>query len=337
MNTQTKVPSTPKMLVIGAGGCGINIARMVDSVPGIAVEYFDTSDANVREGDTSFTIVGSGRGSGGNRAENAAKIEADVSKLDLSGRLEFDIVVVAYSASGGSGSVIGPVLSRVLASRKPDLRLVNLMVADSGSGVWATNTSGTLETLEAICEDLNLRLPCMIFENRPGMARSRVDECIFVQLASLIEAMVAPTIEMDTQDRLNFLDPSSVIDTTVGLKILVTGREGDTSDGDLMVGFGRDGIADSLMASLVDDGGDLGSLILKKDSNFKKIGYRIPDHKGSSVWCATYSDISAIESVMSNIDTMVGKIDSQVQSSYSFRNRRGNTGGRGVIGAGRTR
>lgn len=95
--------SSPKVLVIGAGGCGINLVRHIksrlndDLVPFI---YCDTSMANSRPGEHINVITG-GSGSGGVRAANAAALQKEIATLDETALPHADIVITLHSLAGG--------------------------------------------------------------------------------------------------------------------------------------------------------------------------------------------------------------------------------------------
>lgn len=116
-----------------------------------------------------------------------------------------------------SGSVIGPVLARELARRKK--RVVIVVVADTMSETDATNTMKTLQTLEAICQQNNIYMPMMPFNNT-GIGRNKVDITITHRVQQLVYLMTLAAHEVDRNDRLNFLNGTKTVSAKPGLRLL---------------------------------------------------------------------------------------------------------------------
>ncbi len=115
-----------KMRVYGCGGMGINIAAYFNNA---AVEpncaevmpaYIDASRSNLRDdfNDEDIFVLENVDGSGKVRKENHAEISNVLRQILL--QVEpADFNVVVFSASGGSGSVIGPLIMAELLERLP--------------------------------------------------------------------------------------------------------------------------------------------------------------------------------------------------------------------------
>src|ERR1700690_3688627 len=113
-----------KVRLYGCGGLGSNIVKDYigrQPAPGFATpltSFIDTSRSNlagIANQDDIFVLEGTD-GSGKVRKENHAQISAAVKQILLKQAPE-DFNIVIFSASGGSGSVIGPLLVSELLSR----------------------------------------------------------------------------------------------------------------------------------------------------------------------------------------------------------------------------
>ena len=219
--------TAPSVVVCGAGGCGINIARMVahhlkqnadatNQHQDVPVKFFDTSMANTRPGESVSVITG-GSGSGGVRAANAAAIQKEVAALGDDVLVKADVAIVISSLSGGTGSVLSPMIAREYAKRGS--RVVVVSVADSQAELFARNTENTLKTLTAVAENNGIYLPVMLFDN-DTLSRPEVDALASYDVATLVELLHGEATEVDRNDRLNFLNGKVTFNAAVGLKLL---------------------------------------------------------------------------------------------------------------------
>ena len=229
--------TAPTIVVCGAGGCGINIARIVarnlkastdaDGVDqSVPVKFFDTSMANSRPGETVSIITG-GHGSGGVRATNAAAIQKEVAALGENDLPKADVAILICSLSGGTGSVLGPILAREYAKR--NARVVIAVVADSQAELFARNTENTMKTLTAIAENNNIYLPTMLYDN-DTLPRTQVDALAGRDIAVLVDLLHSEATEVDKNDRLNFLNGTTTFSAPAGLKLLSVFENSYVSD-----------------------------------------------------------------------------------------------------------
>lgn len=255
---QTELPPVPKVRVFACGGCGTNlVSRIEGGVASLAdVQYFDTSLANrlgANIDPAKFTVLAGGRGSGGERIANFDEIRQSLTNLTDDAIGLSDINIVVFSAAGGSGSVIGPVLlsdlRRRAQGRRQDIRMVAVVVGDSQSQVAANNTKRTLQTLRMLAEDQEsgFYLPVMIFTNKVG--RSRVDATLKYRLNALVEMLTLPVLEVDYADRMNTIGPARLIGAASGIRLLHVGYgvQTVTADGHSVQesGFTLENVVDS--------------------------------------------------------------------------------------------
>lgn len=211
--------------LFGCGGMGTNICKTFESNrnksnPGFAAMhsyYIDTSDSNLDStsfNDESVYIIepsddpSAPQGSGKKRDSNNKAISERINDILLRFKPSSTLNVVIHSTSGGSGSVIGPLLVKELLKRNQP---VIVMIAGSHSSkIEAHNSIKTLESYENIANIENKPVPAFYLENGSGNTRSEVDNKI--QLGLLITSLLfSGTIkELDDSDLRNFLDYTKV-------------------------------------------------------------------------------------------------------------------------------
>ena len=213
----TNVP--PTVSVIACGGAGLNMLRRVlpDIKGRVSYKLLDTSIANLQPGEKAFIIGGGGSGLVQDQNADAAnKAIAGISdeELGLS-----DINIVIFALSGGSGAVVGPKLIHDIAGRRKKL-VIALVVSSTQSKKHTTNTMDTLRGLRKKCDDVGLYLPITIFDNNAG-GRAAVDRAFTYKLARLVDLLTAPTIEIDKNDRVHWVDvPKTIGKQLTGLRLL---------------------------------------------------------------------------------------------------------------------
>lgn len=223
------------LVVHGLGGCGINMvdsvfSKITDLGDGFArmkFHYCDTSRANIDKitprGE--FWMVKTKsfgkeeiNGSGAERATNAADIQANVNEyLDLNKYAkretnEFHCVVA--SASGGSGSVISPILVRGLLSR--NIPVFAVIVGDSSNALSAKNTKNTLASLNAIAKSLRKPITLVYVNNHTlagngiGLkeAEKKADQVVFNIMTSISMFLSGTNEDLDYQDMAGIIDQS---------------------------------------------------------------------------------------------------------------------------------
>lgn len=151
--------ATRTISLYGCGGTGANLLQNVIEIPETATGFskteltlIDTSTSNFDQkaiadkGINTFLIPGLD-GSGKNRkfaSENAVPLVNEI----LTKHKAQDLSVVIFSLSGGSGSVIGPLLIKALIERDKDV--VAICIGSTTSGKEASNTLNTIATLKTI-------------------------------------------------------------------------------------------------------------------------------------------------------------------------------------------
>ena len=207
------------------GGCGINLGRNVeqnkekpsDGFANISNYYVDTSDSNIDKnlikGDNVYLIEVSDdpnapRGSGKKRDSNYGVISERINDILLKFKPSTTLNVVIHSGSGGSGSVIGPLLVSELISRNQPVMVC--MVGSHGSKIETQNSLRTLESYENIASLKKTPISAMYYENGVNLSRSEVDEKIRVSLILTALVFSGDIKELDDSDLRNFLDYTKV-------------------------------------------------------------------------------------------------------------------------------
>lgn len=199
-----------KIRLFGCGGCGTNIVNQfagrseMNGHATLIPTVIDTSKSNLRGKDIApeNTYLFEGLdGSGKVRKENYQEINRNVKQMlvDLPPE-QYNIVV--FSASGGSGSVISPLIIQELAKKgKP---VIAVVVGSDESIIAANNTLKTLQSLEAISEATEV--PIVMSYHHNDDARSVIDESIFAVIDAISVLFSGMNNEMDHMDAVHWLN-----------------------------------------------------------------------------------------------------------------------------------
>lgn len=229
MSTQ----SLGKMAIYGCGGAGTNIARNWDptlhddiatmvsdgKIAEVTVNYLDTSRKNLtgEEPESNCYILPNVDGSGKIRSENHPEITKSIKDMVLKHQpAPFNVVV--FSASGGTGSVIGPLLVRELLLRGE--RVVALTLGSSESMTTVENTIRTLKSLDNIARKNNIPVVMAYEDNGNNQNRPEVDGRLNAVISSL-GVLTGPAVrELDTADVTHWLQYHKVSSVAPQLSLL---------------------------------------------------------------------------------------------------------------------
>lgn len=207
---------TRKMRIYGCGGAGVNL---VAPYGGVGIEsgcaeilpaLVDTSASNLRSHDAEqldVYLVQGLDGSGKIRAENYNEIKKSVKQVLVDIR-PADFNVVVFSASGGSGSVIGPLIMSELLSR--DLPAIAIVIGSDDSVIAAENTLKTLQSLELIAANTQHVLPMSYHQNPADGRRSTVDADVRSVIGGLAILVSGQNQELDSRDIHHWLQYSKL-------------------------------------------------------------------------------------------------------------------------------
>lgn len=216
--------------------------------------------------------------------------------------------------------MLAPVLAREIARRGK--QVIAIAVADTQSELDTTNTKKTLQTLELITTNNNIYLPTMIFDNRVG--RSVVDRAVVHRLAQLLRLLCAPAIEVDRNDRKNWLNAMKTSGASAGIRLLhvAAGEEPDesTQSGEIW-NYGTDAVYDAVLS--------IGSIIdVGKEAKFCQTG----DLLKRVVYTGTFtqikqtphvglvaSDNQAVATLIKQIDDIQARFATQKSAASAIR------------------
>ncbi len=193
------------------GGFGINIGNTFmpaagNIEPGFAQvfpAFIDTSRSNLRSNvnPEDVFLLEDVDGSGKVRKENHQQISRTVKSI-VQKHEPKDFNVVIFSASGGSGSVIGPLIMRELLER--GATVVGVVVGSDESIITARNTLNTLKSLEAIAERAGAPVVIFYEQNERDIKRSEIDARCRHVIGCLSILASRQNAEMDTRDIANW-------------------------------------------------------------------------------------------------------------------------------------
>ena len=202
-----------RVRIYSCGGGGLNIGsrfeRYRDNVaPGFAYcapVYIDTSRANLNTAisDDNCYLLKEVDGSGKVRAQNhqeIAKVTRDI--IQKFPPLDYNIVI--STASGGSGSVIAPLLTAELLSKGAITVVVT--IGSTTSVKEAENTLKTLKSYDVIARSEKVNSPVVMsyIQNTGDISRAQADEIQDQLICSLCILFSRENKALDTADLENW-------------------------------------------------------------------------------------------------------------------------------------
>lgn len=235
-----------KVAIYGCGGMGVNMAKVLNQhyaqqAPSkgrafLETYYVDTSTSNLEgiEDQDHVYLIPNKDGSGQKRSMNASSINERIKEI-VRGFKPADLNIVISSGSGGSGSVLAPLISRELVRSKAPVIIIT--VGDRSTRKFTENTVGTLKSFEAMTKGSDARPFVMsYFENKGAQSRKEVDAKIFGVVEALLVLFSGNNEELDSQDLYHWLNYQEVTDANVQLSNLVVTSGNTPIDEDLYGG-----------------------------------------------------------------------------------------------------
>lgn len=198
-----EAPVAPvKVCLIMAGGTGLNVATHLVDVPN--VYCIDTCDKNVVDEHRKMNVflTKGTRGAGKNRAYILPLVRPQIAAF-MATLPEADFYIVCYSLGGGSGSVLGPLVTAALADKKA--AFVTFTITAKESPEVLQNSIDTLKSLDAIA--VRKATPVVIY-NTPNSANRSYDD-INGDVAAQIRRVILLTNQ--NHHRLDYHDVTSWI------------------------------------------------------------------------------------------------------------------------------
>lgn len=224
--------------VYACGGMGITAGKTLktyfsdlpDGFANLDIYNLDTSQSNLDQAvdKTKVYLIPNKDGSGQKRNLNSSSIMERVKEITRNFK-PADLNIVISSASGGSGSVLNPLVTRELVSSK--FPVIVIVVGDLTTRKFAENTIGTLRSFENFTRVPDARPIIMAyFENKGAHSRKEVNDRIIRLVADLSCLFSGQNAELDSQDLFHWLNYQDVTDGRVQLANLSVLHDGETLD-----------------------------------------------------------------------------------------------------------
>lgn len=224
--------NTNTLVIHACGGAGISttyrmspvLAKLGNGYSKLEQYYLDTTDRNVNRlginSDRALIFKDTGYmgtdvdGSGGERRENFDLINNTITEYmdkrgyDAPSSKEFHIII--FSAGGGSGSIIGPILLKQMLEQ--DMNVMSIVIGDTSSMSLTRNTFNTLQTLKMLSANLNKPVVIHYKNNTdvPGDTlidrMKTVDLSILGTLSNYSVFASGRNYNLDNQDIVTFLN-----------------------------------------------------------------------------------------------------------------------------------
>ena len=202
------------MMVYCCGGTGINIGKYFttlrnkkerDGFANIKIAFIDTSLSNISseiEKDEIYLVEGLD-GSGKIRSENHKEIGESIHDVLLRYPPQ-DINIVLSSTSGGSGSVVAPLIVGELLKREKNV--IVSAVASLDSRIEVENSVKTLKSYEAIAQMRNTPVAMLAYENSAEKSRNEVNDDARQDIIKIAALFSKQNKELDSADLRNWLN-----------------------------------------------------------------------------------------------------------------------------------
>ena len=215
------------MVIYACGGMGANIGahfvkfanKKSEGFADIETYFIDTSSSNLTgsiPNDKVYLVEGAD-GSGKKRDTNYTVL-SERSKEILHAFKPGDVNVIVHSASGGTGSVIAPILVSELLNRG-ELVIV-VAVGSTGSEIETANTLKTLRSYEVISQKRGQPVVASYRENSVKKPRGVVDNEVQTFIVLLASIFSGANRELDMEDLRNFINYNRVTSYQPKLSLL---------------------------------------------------------------------------------------------------------------------
>ena len=237
-----------KIRIHGCGGAGIKISNdLLKSISSMGIisevtrHSFDTTTATDPNAYlVKMQSIATGAridGSGGEASTHAAAIKLAVKEyltdMGMIAPVKDEYHIICYSASGGTGRTISPLLSaQMLALGIPH---INVVVGDSGDQLKNSNTIKTIKSLDGISK-INNKCVNVVYINNNSVSAADIKHKeiavnkILANTLCAISLIINGGEDLDNQDINNFLIPTNYksINIPIGVYTILVGS-GETT------------------------------------------------------------------------------------------------------------
>ena len=302
------------------GGAAINVGMSLfqpkdlpkndvdDGFAEIKTTFIDTSRSNIKSyiGDDFYLIEGTTDdpidGSGKVRATNYRAVSQAVPNI-LHKHKPGDLNVVVHSASGGSGSVCGPVLVSELLSQGKDV--IVIQIGSTACEQEIRNTISTIQSYQGISEKRGKAVVSIYLENNKETPMVENDARARVNTLLLAAVWSGKNQGLDSQDLDHFLNYDKVSKfppALTGLSIYSAGVEADIAKGQAV----------SSMITLIREGEDPTPDLLVGYHSFGTIS----DSASKAVKVPTPFHLMTVQGYFTNIVSRLQEKLSEAEEQY---------------------
>jgi len=198
------------------GGLGVNIANRLNNNQ-VNKFFIDTSKSNLKEHNTdSLFILDNVDGAGKFRPKTYEHFKDIASDVLIKFKPSETLNVVLSSLSGGSGSVIAPLITKELVSN--GFNTIVIGVDSKHSAIELENTIKTLKTYRSVSSKSNKSIALFYLSNT-SREETDLNTLSFLNLLIAITKSEGTT-EFDTTDLHNFINFEKVTDNEPNVGIL---------------------------------------------------------------------------------------------------------------------
>lgn len=229
--TQEATPAAPvgKISIYFCGGTGANLAELLKSkaatfnrggMADMASYVIDTSVSNLSGPVRDNVYIYKGvDGFGKKRDEDPVTIKKKIPEILANFEpQEFNLVV--SSLSGGSGSLIAPLIAKELLSQSKGVIMLGIVSTDTDREI--DNTIETLGNMEKISSSVNRPVVFKPSVNPTDGNQAAVDEALVLDILMLAMLFSRRNARLDQSDLRNWLDYHRVTEAPVKLVSLMT-------------------------------------------------------------------------------------------------------------------
>lgn len=204
------------LVVWACGGTGTNIAKQITDLD-ITVNYIDSSSSNMRDVNTKNIFLIEGLDGAGKHRGTAHSKFKDLDEDVLIRMKPSPILnVVVSSLSGGSGSVIAPLLTKQLIANGHNVIVIG--VDSKHSVIELDNTIKTLKSYKGISDNTEKSVSLYYIENTTRKEADKKAIWAISLFALLIDK--ENTAEFDTSDLSNFINFDKVTDNQPSVSMI---------------------------------------------------------------------------------------------------------------------
>lgn len=209
MSTGLSSRPVGKVRIFACGGGGINLGKEyiksghTGDVADVQVAFVDTSDSNLDDAlvDNCWLfkdLDGSGKIRNSNDKVIAKAVPDILRKFEPG-----DLNIVVFTASGGTGSVAGPLILKQLL--EDGHSAIGIVTGSHESIKTAENTIGTMKTLDAISRATGKPVIIHFGMNEPDVPRSQIDTEAHLIIRAMSVLCSRRNHGLDTADISSFL------------------------------------------------------------------------------------------------------------------------------------